>query len=166
MGISNLDELLLNACESFIKNIDKYNWSLLYESDFRSAIYAELIKSMEREKYDEFPIRTEHKYGDFAADIAIGPNQEIAIETKFAFTYWSLRTSDLINAKRKLQEYLKNGAKKAYLLCLDHQIAPERKPLSETVDIKEIGLSGEWREIKGKQIAGDEFLIATLKTAN
>jgi len=163
MSSLNLDELLLNACESFIKNIDKYNWSLFYESDFRCAIYAELIKSMERENYDEFPIHTEHKYGNFAADIAIGPNQEIAIETKFAFTYWSLRASDIINAKKQLQRYLQNGAKKAYLLCLDHQVAPERKPLSQTVDLKEIGLFGEWREINGKEITDDEFLIATLK---
>lgn len=162
MSSLNLEELLLNACESFIKNIDKYNWSLIYESDFRCALYAELIKSMEQGKFDQFPIRTEHKYGDFTADIALGNNQEIAIETKLSFTYWPLKTSNLVNAKRQLKEYLKNGAKKAYLLYLDHQIPPEREPLSKTIDIREIGLSGEWRVINSKQISGDEFLIATL----
>jgi len=164
MGDLMLEKLLFDACESFIKNIDRYNWSLIYESDFRCAIYAELIRSMDQKKIDEYLIFTEHKYGDFQADIAIGPNHEIAIEIKFSFTYFSLKYSDFINAKEQLLGYLDNGAKKAYLLCLDHQIPPEREPLSKTIDIKEIGLSGEWREINGKQVAGDTFLIATLKS--
>lgn len=167
MNMSSLDleGLLLNACESFIKNIDKYNRSLIYESDFRCALYAEIIKSMEQEKFDQFPIRTEQKYGDSKADITIGENKEIAIETKFSFAVNSLKTSDLVNAKRQLQEYLKNGAKKAYLICLDHLIPPYREPLSKTIDVREIGFSGEWRVINGKEVAGDEFLIATCEQA-
>ena len=164
MNSLNLEELLLNSCDFFIKNIDKYNWSLIYEADLRCAIYAELIKYMNNDKFNEYPIRTEHKYGDFSADIAIGNNHEIAIEIKFSFTYWSLSISDFLNAKKQLQGYLQNGAKKAYLICLDHQIPPEREPLSKTIDISKIGLSGKWRKINGKEIAGDQFLIATLAT--
>ena len=165
MSILDLEGLLLNACESFIKNIDKYNWSLFYESDFRCALYAELIKSMEQEKFGQFPIHTEHRYGDFIADIVIGEKEEIAIEIKFAYTYWALRMSDLVKAKRQLQGYLESGAKKAYLICLDHQIPPEREPVSKTIDIREFGFSGEWRVINGEQVAGDEFLIATCEHA-
>lgn len=96
----NLKELLLEACDSFVKNINKYNWSMLYESDFRCAIYAELIKAMDRRGIEDYIIRTEHKYGDLGADVAIGENQEIAIETKFSHTYWALKNSDFIEAKK------------------------------------------------------------------
>jgi len=163
MNELNLDELLFKACDSFIKNINRYNWSLVYESDFCSAIYAELIKTMDREEMRNYIIRTEHKYGNFTADIAIGDHQEVAIETKFSFTYWALTTSDFVRAKKQLEGYIANGAKYAYLICLDHQIPPDRKPISDIIDIEAIGLVGDWREINAPEIAGDRFLVAQLK---
>ena len=78
MSNSDIEELFLEACDSFIKNIDKYNWALLYESDFRSAIYAELIKAMDDKQFNNYPICTEHRYGGNIADIALGSEKEIA----------------------------------------------------------------------------------------
>jgi hypothetical protein len=163
--VSDLEKLLLDACESFVKKIDKYDWALIYESDFRYAIYADLITTMEQMGLTEYPIRTEYKYGNFAADIAMGDNQEIAIELKFSVFDYPLKQSDFVKARQQLKGYLENGAQKAYLICLDHQIMPDREPLSRAIAVKEIGLSGDWREINGPLIAGDQLLIATLKGA-
>lgn len=165
MACLNLEKLLLDACESFIKNIDKYNWAMIFESDFRCAIYAELISTMKQNEMAEYPVRTEHKYGNFSADIALGDNQEIAVELKFSFTDYLLKKTDFVKAKQQLEGYMKNGAQEAYLICLDHQVDPERGPLCKKIDIKQIGLSGDWREINGPLIAGDRLLIATLKEA-
>ena len=104
----------------------------------------------------------EHKYGNFTADIAIGDHQEVAIETKFSFTYWALTASDFVRAKKQLEGYRVNGAQYAYLICLDHQILPDRRPISDIIDIEAIGLVGDWREINGPEIAGDKFLVAQL----
>ena len=162
MSNLNIEGLLLKACDSFIKNIDKYNWALLYESDFRSAIYAELIKRMNEKQFSDYPIWTEYKYGNYSADIALGPNKEVAIETKFAYTDFRLRKSDLLQAKNQLVNYLENGANKAYLLFLEHQVPPESEPLCDIIDLKELGLTGECREVDGEEISGDKFLIAKL----
>lgn len=118
---------------------------------------------MEQKGIDAYPIRTEYQYGNFKADIAIGDKQEVAVEIKFSYAEWSLSQRSFINAKRQLMNYLENGAKSAYLICLDHQVTPDRRPLSKTIDIKEIGLVGEWKEISSKEIAEDQFLIATLE---
>lgn len=165
MVIPSLEKLLFDACESFVKNISKYNWAMISESDFRCVMYAELVMAMEQKEMTEYPIRTEHKYGGFAADIAIGDNQEVAIELKFSVFDYPLKQRDFAKARKQIQGYLENGAKKAYLICLDHQISPEREPLFKAIDIRKIGLSGEWREINGPMIAGDEFLVATLEKA-
>jgi len=162
MSDIDLKNLLLEACDSFVKNINKYNWSMLYESDFRCAIYAELIKAMDRKGMENYIIRTEHKYGNFTADMAIGDNQEVAVEIKFSYTYWTLRNDDFLDAKKQLEGYITNGAKDAYLICLDHQIPPEREPISDVIDIGAIGLIGEWKEINAPEIAGDKFLVAQL----
>lgn len=162
--MNNLDVegLLFEACDSFVKNIDKYNWALFYESDFRSAIYTELIKRMDEKLFSYYPIWTEHKYGGHSADIALGYNKEIAIETKFAYTYFPLRKSDLFRAKNQLVNYLENGAKKAYLLFLEHQLPPESEPLCDMIDLKELGLTGECKDVDGEEVSGDKFLIAYL----
>ncbi|MFX0138903.1 MAG: hypothetical protein ACFFDN_35005, partial [Candidatus Hodarchaeota archaeon] len=149
--------MLFEACDSFVKNIDKYNWALLYESDFRSAIYAELIKCMDEKQISDYRIWTEYKYGDHSADIALGIDKEVAIETKFAYTYFPIRKSDLLQAKNQLVNYLENGAKKAYILFLEHQIPPESEPLCNVIDLKELGLTGECKEIDGEEISGDMF---------
>ena len=162
MNNLNVEELLFEACDSFIKNIDKYNWALLYESDFRSAIYAELIKSMDEKQFNNYQIWTEYKYGAYSADIALGPKKEIAIETKFAYTYFPLKKSDLLQAKNQLVNYLENGAKKAYLLFLEHQLPPESEPLCDIIDLKELELTGDCREVDGEEVSGDKFLIANL----
>ena len=162
MSEANPGELLLEACDTFVKNISKYNWAMMYESDLRCAIYAELIKAMDRRGMKDYTVRTEHKYGDFQADIALGDKQELAIEVKYSFTYWRLRLDDFVNAKKQLGGYLSNGAKDAYLIVLDHQIPPERKPISDTIDIGAVGLVGEWRAIDAPEIAEDKFLVAQL----
>jgi len=156
------ENILRAACDSFISKIDQYNWALLYESDFRCALYTEIINIMEERGLDNFPIRTEHQYGNNDADIALGDNQEIAIELKFSYTYFPLNESDFIKAKNQILAYLENGAKKAYFICLDHQVPPDNKSLAEKINIEEIGFSGEWREVNGKEVSGDKFLIAEL----
>lgn len=162
MSNLSIEGLLFEACDSFVKKIDKYNWALLYESDFRSAIYAELIKCMDERQFSDYPIWTEYKYGDYSADIALGHNKEIAIETKFAYTYFPIRKSDLLKAKNQLVNYLEYGAKKAYLLFLEHQLPPESEPLCDIIDLKELGLTGECKDVDGEEVSGDKFLIANL----
>jgi len=162
MSNSDIEELFFEACDSFIKNIDKYNWALLYESDFRSAIYAELIKVMDEKQFNDYTIWTEYGYGGNKADIALGSEKEIAVEIKFAYTDFPIGRPQLIKAKNQLMNYLKNGAKKAYLLYLEHQMDPDEVPLSKVIDLQKIGLSGEWKEINGQEVAGDQLLIATI----
>jgi len=162
MSNQDIEEVFFEACNSFIKNIDKYNWSLLYESDFRSAIYAELIKVMDEKHFNDYPIWTEYEYGANKADIALGSEKEIAVEIKFAYTDFPIGRPQIIKAKSQLVNYLKNGAKKAYLVYLEHQNYPDEVPLSKTIDLQKIGLSGEWKEINGEEIAGDQLPIATI----
>ena len=119
MGEVSLEIILFDACKKFVEEIEKFEFCLLYESDFRHAIYAELIKTMDERGMANYPIRTEHKYGDRQADISLGENQEIAVEIKFTFTYWRPTRPYFQEAKEQLEYYLKNGAKKAYLVYLD-----------------------------------------------
>lgn len=162
MSNQDIEKIFFEACDSFIKNIDKYNWSLFYESDFRSAIYAELIKSMDKKQLNNYPICTEYRYGGNRADIALGYGQEIAVEIKFTYTDHPISRYKFNKTKNQLIAYIKNGAKKAYLLYLEHQNYPDKLPLSKVIDIQKLGLSGEWKEINGEEIAGDQLLIATI----
>jgi len=163
LNLNEIKSILHEAIDSFIVNIGKYNWSLFYESDFRSALYVEFIRTMDRKGKNGYPIRTEHKYGKFQADIALGDKQEVAIELKFAYTSLYLYVNDFKKARVQINGYLQNGAKAAYLVVLDHQIDPTRKPISEIIEIGDIGLQGEWKEIKNSSDeVFDRILVSSL----
>jgi len=61
-----------------------------------------------------------------------------------------------------LAYYLKNGAKKAYLVFFDFWPPGERASASEIVDVDEFGLSGEWKEVSTHQGFVGDLLIATI----
>lgn len=162
MGEVNFETILFNSCEKFVEEIEKFEFCLLYEPDFRHVIYAELIKIMDEREMANYPIRTEHKYGDRQADISLGENQEIAVEIKFTFTYWRPTKSYFQEAKEQLEYYLKNGAKKAYLVYLDFWPPPESISASKMFNIEEFGLSGKWKTISTEKGDIGDFLIATI----
>ena len=159
----SFETILLDACDRFLEEIEKFKFYLLYESDFRCAIYAELVKVMDEKGMADYPIKTEHKYRERQADISLGRNQEIAVEMKFTYTYLRPKRSGFQEAKEQLEYYLMNGAKKAYLVYLDFQPPPESVDTSKVFDIEEFGLSGEWKPISTEEGTIGEFLIATAR---
>lgn len=158
----SFETILFNACEKFVEDIDKFEFCLLHESDFRYAIYAELIKIMDEKGMANYPIRTEHKYGDRQADISLGENQEIAVEAKFTTAYWGSSWSAVREGKEQLKHYLKSGAKKAYLVYFDFGPPGERGGASEMINIEEFGLSGKWKTISTEKGNIGDFLIAKI----
>ena len=162
MGEVSFETILFDACEKFVEEIEKFESCLLYEPDFRHAIYAELIKIMDEKGMANYPIRTEHKYGDRHADISLGENQEIALEIKFTYTYFGSPFSTLRDAKDQSEYYLKNGAKKAYIVYFDFHPPGERESASEMIKIEDLGLSGEWKTVSTEKGYIGDFLIATI----
>jgi hypothetical protein len=163
MGEVSFETILFEACKKFVEEIEKFEFSLLYETDFRYAIYAELIKIMDEGGMANYPIRTEHKYGDRRADISLGENQEIAVEIKFTAAYFRPQPRSAVReAKEQLKYYLKNGAKKAYVVYFDFKPPGERGTASEIINIEEFGLSGEWKTILTKKGDIGDFLIAAI----
>ncbi len=145
MKSAGLERILSSACRNFIDKIDKFE--LVYESDLRYAVYAEMLKAMDARRIERYPIRTEHKYGDSAADFSLGENHEIAVEFKFTFAYIPPSPVSALRAgKEQLEQYLKNGAGRALLIYLD--VPPgERDSASKLVHLEDFGLSGKWTEI-------------------
>ena len=72
----SLEKILIDACEKFVEEIETFEFCLIYESDLRYGIYAELVKIMDERGMVNYPIRTEHKYGDSEPNFSLGKNHE------------------------------------------------------------------------------------------
>jgi len=163
MGGVRFETILSDACSKFVEEIDKFESWLISESDFRCAIYAELVKVMDEKRLTNYPILTEYNYGDKKADISLGEDRDVAVELKFGFYRWGPSPRQGIRDGRdQLAYYLKNGAKKAYLVFFDFWPPGERASASEIVDVDEFGLSGEWKEVSTHQGFVGDLLIATI----
>ena len=161
MDETDVESMLVDACEKFVEEIEKFEFCLIYESDLRYAIYAELVKIMDERGIVNYPIRTEHKYGNSVADFSLGENHEVAVEFKFTHRFFEPSPfSALREGKDQLERYLNNSAKKAYLVYLD--VPPgERDPASMFIHLEDFGLSGEWKKISTKQGYFGDILLAT-----
>jgi len=162
MDETNFEKMLFDACERFAKEIEKFKFSLVYESDFRYALYAELVKIMDERGMVNYPLRTEHKYGDNQADFSLGEEHEVAVECKFTYPLWGPSpASALREGKEQLARYLKNGAKKACLVYLDLH-SGEGEPASSFIHLEGFSLSGEWRKISTEEGYFCDLLVAMI----
>lgn len=155
-------KILFLACEKLLSDLDRFTYSFVYEADFRCGLYSEIVDIMEQEGLMDYHIRAEHIYEDpkNKADIALGENQEIAIELKFDLGWVK---TDFIKATEQLENYLLHGAKEAFLIYL-HRFLPEYFVLaSKKIDIDKIGLEGDWKIIGTDSDIIGELLIAILK---
>lgn len=152
-------KMLLQACENFIEDLKKFYYSMIREEDFRCAIYAEILRVMDKLGLSDYNIRTQNDYGGRLADIALGEKQEVAIELKFSLTYFRPSRATFVEASQQLKHYLANGAKTAYLLYLHH--ADPEEDVSKKFDLSEFDLTGQWKTIPHNGVI-DNLLIATV----
>lgn len=163
MDEPSFETILFSAINKFVDEIDRFESSLLSESDFRCAIYAELVRVMDERGMTEYPILTEYNYGDRRADISLGDKLDFAVELKFGFAFWGASPREALrDGRNQLKYYLKNGAKKAYLVFFNFWPPGERTTASETINIRESGLLGEWKKVSSQQEYIGDLLIATV----
>ena len=156
--------ILLNAGDRFLADLEKFRYSLV-ESDFRCAIYAEIIKEMDDLGMKEYPIRTEYLIGNKKVDIALGENQEVAVELKSGFPFYRVKDAKIHEVMGNLDYYREKG-KVPYFMYFDYQVSTkDESSAAERFNPKELGLSGEWKIIpiieNGEKKGVHCFLLAS-----